>query len=165
MNKHRGLFHLIIGGLSNNHLLYQEGKFRLFFSPTLSLNSNVTAQMLNAEHLNVVHPCFFFCFFFSSLFSAMGRHTERERCWDTWRWHRVCSYLAAGSQTVSARAAPRNTTCCHLSNKSRRWESAHSSARRDAVAHLLKLSPFIYLFINLFYHSSWHLGLKLLWGY
>lgn len=40
-------------------------------------------------------------------------------------------------QTVSARAAWRNITRCHLGNKSSRWDSARTSARQDAAAQPL----------------------------
>lgn len=120
----------------------------IFFSLPLSLNPKASVQMfppsIRMWFCCLLRSCFFLYVFFFFFF-AKGRHKEKERCWDTWRRRRVCSCLAAGSQTVSARAAPRNTTCCHLGNKSRRWDSAHSSARRDAVAHLLKLSLFFFL--------------------
>lgn len=68
-----------------------------------------------------------------------GRHKERrgERDLEIPGISAASVCLAPGSQTVSARAAWRNITCCHLGNKSSRWDSARTSARQDAAAQPL----------------------------
>lgn len=68
-----------------------------------------------------------------------GRHKERrgERDLEIPGISAASVCLAPGSQTVSARAAWRNITRCHLGNKSSRWDSARTSARQDAAAQPL----------------------------